>query len=85
MYRIKYSTQSAKALLKMPWNHSQLIRENIEQIAIDPYIRIPNAKKLQGRPGYRLRVGDWRIIYEINQGEVLILALKIAPRGAVYR
>ena len=44
-----------------------------------------NATKLQGRPGYRLRVGDWRVIYEINKDEVVIIVMKIAPRGEVYR
>lgn len=69
----------------MPRNIASLIREKIEFIAQDPHAEIPNALKLQGRPGYRLRVGDWRIIYEIQQDEVIILVLKIAPRGEVYK
>ena len=68
----------------MPRNTANLIREKLGQVASDPFTSIPNAKKLQGRPGYRLRVGDWRVIYEINKDEVLILVLKIAPRGEVY-
>ena len=55
------------------------------QIARDPFAPIPNAKKLQDRSGYRLRVGDWRVIYEIDKDEVVIIVLKIAPRGEVYR
>jgi mRNA interferase RelE/StbE len=69
----------------MPRNIADIIREKIELIAHDPYADIPNASKLQGRAGYRLRVGDWRIIYEINNDEVLIIILKIAPRGEVYK
>jgi len=42
-------------------------------------------KKLQGRPGYRLRVGDWRVIYEIGKDRVVIIVMKIAPRGEVYK
>jgi len=68
----------------MPRNTAILIREKLGQVATDPFASIPNAKKLQGRTGYRLRVGDWRVIYEINKDEVLILVLKIAPRGEVY-
>lgn len=85
MYKIAFTTQAAKALLKMPRNTAQLIREKLNQVAVDPFASIPNAKKLQGRPGYRLRVGDWRVIYEINNDEVVIIVMKIAPRGEVYK
>lgn len=85
MYRITYTTQAAKALLKMPRNTATLIRERLAEIANDPFASIPNAKKLQGRPGYRLRVGDWRVIYEINQKQVVIIVMKIALRNEVYR
>lgn len=85
MYKITYTTQAAKTLLKMPKNTALVIREKLEQLAQDPYAPHPNAEKLQERPGYRLRVGDWRIIYEINNEEVEIIVLKIAPRGEVYR
>ena len=85
MYKITYTTQAAKALLKMPRNTATLIREKLAEIANDPFASIPNAKKLQGRPGYRLRVGDWRVIYEINQKQVVIIVMKIALRNEVYR
>lgn len=85
MYKITFTTQAAKALLKMPRNTAQLIREKLNQVAADPFASIPNAKKLQGRAGYRLRVGDWRVIYEINKEEITVVVLKIAPRGEVYK
>jgi mRNA interferase RelE/StbE len=85
VYKISYSAQAAKSLLKMPRNTAMLIREKLAQIADDPFASIPNAKKLQGRPGYRLRVGDWRVIYEINKQQVVIIVMKIAPRSEVYR
>ncbi|MCZ2121573.1 MAG: type II toxin-antitoxin system RelE/ParE family toxin [Anaerolineaceae bacterium] len=85
MYKIIYTTQATKSLLNMPRNTAKLIREKIEQVAADPFSSIPNAKKLQGRDGYRLRVGDWRVIYEVNKKEITIIVLKVAPRGEVYR
>jgi mRNA interferase RelE/StbE len=69
----------------MPRNIAQRIREKIEFLAADPYAPNPNARKLIGRSGYRLRVGDWRIIYEIRKEELIILVLKIAAREEVYK
>ena len=43
-----------------------------------------NVKQLVGQPGYRLRVGDWRVIYEVEQGRLLVRVLRIAPRGGAY-
>lgn len=64
---------------------AKTIREKLVAIAADPYAEHPNSKKLQGREGYRLRVGDWRVIYEIQNDVLVILVLKVAPRGEVYR
>ena len=69
----------------MPRSTAKLIREKLEMIAADPYADHPNAKKLQGREGYRLRVGDWRVIYKIQSEQLLIMVLKVASRGEVYK
>lgn len=85
MYALAYTKQAAKALQKMPVNTASLIREKLQKLAKNPFEVHNNTKKLQGRPGYRLRVGDWRVIYEIDNEELRILVMKIAPRGEVYR
>lgn len=69
----------------MPRNIAQLIREKLEVIAVDPYADHPNTKKLQGREGYRLRVGDWRVIYKMQNEQLIIVVLKIASRGEIYK
>jgi mRNA interferase RelE/StbE len=61
------------------------IREKLQFIAVSPYADHPNAKKLQGRDGYRLRVGDWRVVYKIQNEQLIIVVLKIASRGEVYK
>ncbi len=68
----------------MPRNRANLIRLKIKALAADPYGFHVNATKLQGRDGYRLRVGDWRVIYEIDDRRVVILVLDIKPRGGAY-
>jgi len=69
----------------MPRNTAKLIREKLEVIAANPYAEHPNAKKLQGREGYRLRVGDWRVIYQMQNEQLMIVMMKIALRGEVYK
>jgi len=44
-----------------------------------------SVKKLKGSEDYRLRVGNWRVIYAINQGTVTITVIKIGARGDVYK
>ena len=66
----------------MPANNSKLIRAKIEAYAADPMSQANNVKKLRGRSGIRLRVGDWRVIRD-EQGQVLAV-LDIGPRGRVY-
>lgn len=85
MYRIVFTKQADRTLRKMSRKTARLIREKLDQLAQDPHARNPNLTKLQGRPGYRLRVGDWRVIYELEDDRLVILVLKIAPRGGAYR
>lgn len=70
---------------RMPRNTAQSIREKLENIATDPFADYPNVKKLQGREGYRLRVGDWRVIYKVQNQQLMVIVLKIASRGEVYK
>ncbi len=50
-------------------------------MAADPYAPNNNLAKLQGREAYRLRVGGWRVIYEVHDGCLTILVLDVGPRG----
>ncbi|CUS05007.2 Addiction module toxin, RelE/StbE family [Candidatus Promineifilum breve] len=85
MYQVSFSKEAQKALLKLPRPLALKIREKLTAVARDPYAQHNNVSKLQNRPGYRLRIGDWRVIYEIRGDELVILVVKIAPRGEVYR
>jgi mRNA interferase RelE/StbE len=85
VYKILFTKSADRALRRLPRDLSQRIRERLNAIAVDPYAQHPNVTKLHNRPGYRLRVGDWRVIYEIEGEELTILVLRIGPRGEVYR
>ena len=45
----------------------------------------PKARKLVGRAGYRIRVGDYRVLYDIKDDEVLVLVFRIEHRSKAYR
>ena len=66
----------------MPANTAVLILAKIDQYAAKPEALANNVTKLQGREGYRLRGGDWRVIFD-DDGTVLAI-LQIGPRGGVY-
>jgi mRNA interferase RelE/StbE len=85
MYSVIFAKSAIKSLRKMPRNLAELLRAKLEMIAMDPYASHTNVTKLQNRPGYRLRVGDWRVIYEIQDDELIILVIKVGPRGDIYR
>jgi len=79
---IRYTKTALKALARMPTVTARLIRGKIEQYAEAPASLANNVKKLQGRDGYRLRVGDWRVIFD--QDGVVLDVLQIGPRGSIY-
>ncbi|MDX3926932.1 MAG: type II toxin-antitoxin system RelE/ParE family toxin [Shinella sp.] len=82
MKQIAYSKSASRMLLRMPRNDAVRIRQKMEQYAADPSSLAANVKKMQGRPGYRMRVGDWRVIFDEN--EHVIDIEEIGSRGSVY-
>ncbi|MDD5094812.1 MAG: type II toxin-antitoxin system RelE/ParE family toxin [Dehalococcoidia bacterium] len=85
MHEIVFTKQADKALRMMPAATAQRIREKLDRIAEDPHATHKNATRLQKTPAFRLRIGDWRVIYEIDGHELRILVLKIGPRGGAYK
>jgi mRNA interferase RelE/StbE len=82
--RIEYSRDALKALLRMPSNTARLIRTKVEQLAADPFAPNNNVKRLKGMDAFRLRVGDWRVVYEIDRRTIVIFVIRIGPRSSVY-
>lgn len=84
MYKIFFSKNSDKALRRMPRNLALKIAKKIKELANNPY-SMRNVKKLTNHPGYRLRVGDWRIVYTINDDELIIHVINVKTRGEIYK
>ncbi len=85
MYTLRFSKPALKALLKMPGGLARRMRAELDAIAADPSAYRGDWKPLQGSEFWRLRVGDWRAICELRNGELVVLVIKIAPRGDVYK
>lgn len=81
MKTVTYTAGATGALLKHR-NEARRIRAKIDDYAADPLARATWATPLAGRPGKRLRIGEFRAIFEEN--ETTIIILRIAPRGSVH-
>ena len=68
----------------MPRNLALKIAKKIKELANHPE-KMSNIKKLTNHPGYRMRVGDWRVVYLVNDSEKNIHIIKIKTRGGVYK
>ena len=84
MYKITFSKDADKALRRMPRNQAVIIAKKIKELAFNP-LEMRSVKKLTNHPGFRLRVGDWRIVYTLNDNELLIHVVNVKPRGEVYK
>lgn len=80
-YEIIFSDKVLKQLKKMERNVQERIIAALERIRIRPEAYIT---KLVGDPGYRLRVGDYRVIMDIENKELHILVLKVGHRKKIY-
>jgi mRNA interferase RelE/StbE len=84
MYRITFSKNADKVLRRIPRNIALVIGKKIKELAQNPH-KMRNVKQLTNHPGYRLRVGEWRIIYTVNNDELLIHVINVKTRGEAYK
>ncbi len=83
-YKVLVSSSVEKSLQKLPKKDVTKIITTIQTLAINPFP--VNCRKLSGEENvFRVRVGDYRIIYELNSGELIILILKVGHRKDIYR
>ena len=81
-YRIELRPAAVRALRKIHPAIRGRVQGAIALLAQDP--RPPAARALQGRPGHRVRVGDYRIIYTVADDVLLIVVVTVGHRRDVY-
>ncbi|MBI5475144.1 MAG: type II toxin-antitoxin system RelE/ParE family toxin [Ignavibacteriales bacterium] len=82
MYSLLILKVALKELANLPDNVYQKIRNEIRELAKNP--RPVGCKKLTGRDGWRIRVGDYRVIYEIEDNQQKIIVLHVGHRKDIY-
>lgn len=84
MFDVKYSNQSTKFLKKSDKILSKRLMNKIEELRIDPILRETIIVEGYKEKTYRVRVGDYRILYEIDRTLNLVGIIKIDKRPRVY-
>lgn len=81
-YRIELRPAAARDLRKLDPQVRRRVQGAIALLAHDP--RPPGARALRGRPGFRVRVGDYRIIYTVEDDVLLVVVVRLGHRSDVY-
>jgi len=82
-YRVLIKPSAVKELEDLPVRDGKRVAAMIEHLADDP--RAPGAEKLSGHEKYRLRQGDYRIVYSIDDADSTVVVVKVGHRRDVYR
>ncbi len=83
-YTVQFRPSAAKALGKLDGQVRARILRSITALADDP--RPSGVKALTGEAGlWRIRVGDYRVVYEIEDDELVVLVVRVAHRSTVYQ
>jgi mRNA interferase RelE/StbE len=82
-YRVILPKSVQKELNRLPDDVAGRIMARLRALEANP--RPTDVKKLKGRSAWRVRVGDYRIIYEIHDRELVVIVVTIGHRREVYR
>lgn len=83
-YKVSIKRSAVKEIESIPQKRErQRIIRRIGQLATNP--RPPGSKKLSGHDKYRIRQGSYRIVYAINDAEIVVVVVKVGHRRDVYR
>lgn len=83
MYRLEVSHNAHRQISRLPVQTQERVNKAIAHLVENP--RPPGAKKLTAKDGYRVRVGDYRVLYQIEDGAKVVIIYRVMSRGDVYR
>ncbi|TCT22680.1 type II toxin-antitoxin system RelE family toxin [Thiobaca trueperi] len=82
-YALFIEKRAQRSLAQIAAQDRERISAAVRRLADEP--RPQGAKKLSGRNGWRIRVGVYRVLYEIHEGRLLIVVIDIGHRREIYR
>ena len=82
-YELLIERAARKALEKIPQPHRDRIITAVFELASEP--RPQGSRQLTGREAWRIRIGSYRVIYEIHDDKLIILVVAVGHRSSVYR
>ena len=82
-YELLIKRSAAKELEALPTTHRRRVAARIRQLSATP--RLPGVEKLSGAEQNRIRQGDYRVLYEIDDGRKTVTIVRIGHRRDVYR
>ena len=83
-YRIQFKPLALRQLEKLPREAQKKLSARIEALRDDPFP--PGCKKMAAVPdAWRIRAGDYRVVYQVHRGVLLVLVLAVGHRSEVYR
>jgi mRNA interferase RelE/StbE len=83
MYRIELRRRAQRALDKLPKSEFQAVIEAIKSLAVTPRPR--GIEKVRSTGLWRIRRGDYRIVYAINDKKSLVTIVRVGHRREIYR
>ncbi len=81
-WQVIWSEKSVKQLEKIDKKNAQIIYDTVSDCTQDPF---KSVTRLTNSPFYRLRVGNYRVILDLQQGRVIIFVIEVDHRGRIYK
>jgi mRNA interferase RelE/StbE len=83
-YTLLIEPTARKQMKSLPQRTQKQIRSKLDLLCEAPRQAGLDVKKLQGRDGYRLRVGDYRVIYTLDDGRLIVRVIDVGHRQGIY-
>lgn len=83
MWSVEFEKRADKAIANMHPTMRRRISDAIDTLLVDPF-KSQNVKALKGSDAYRLRVGEWRVIYRLERDRIVVVVIDVGPRGGIY-